>query len=135
MRPFPVHIPLAWHDRAACAGVKDVTWFPSGDAPGGRDAAHKANVAAAKAICAGCPVKAECLEVALWEPLTYGIWGGLTFDERRGKNTGQRVRPAKCGTDSGYHRHRNRKERACDECREAHAIAHRVYNYTRATLR
>jgi WhiB family redox-sensing transcriptional regulator len=134
VKPFPVYVPLAWHDHAACVGVKDVNWFPQSDKPGGRSAAHLANVARAKAICAECPVKAECLEAALMEPMTYGIWGGTTAAERRGRAMPLRVRPAKCGTDSGYSRHRNRHETPCDECRAAHAIAGRVRKYTRAVL-
>jgi hypothetical protein len=30
---------------------------------------------------------------------------------------------ARCGTDSGYYRHRNRKEPACAKCLRAHADA------------
>ena len=40
-----------------------------------------ANVAAAKAVCARCPVRAECLTEAARIP--YGIAGGLTEHERR----------------------------------------------------
>jgi hypothetical protein len=39
-------------------------------------------VAAAKAVCAGCPVRAECLAEALAR-IPYGIAGGLTESERR----------------------------------------------------
>jgi WhiB family redox-sensing transcriptional regulator len=39
--------------------------------------------AKAKAICARCPVRAECVEYALDTREAYGIWGGLTEDERR----------------------------------------------------
>ena len=39
--------------------------------------------AAAKAICAGCPVRDACLAYALDTGQEYGIWGGLTEDERR----------------------------------------------------
>ena len=135
MRPFPVHVPMAWHDHAACAGVKHVNWFPQAEKPGGRTAAEKANTAAAKAICATCPVKSDCLEAALREPMTTGIWGGTTTNERRGRQKPLRPYVAKCGTDSGYRRHRNRKETPCADCREAHAVAARVYNYSKAVQR
>jgi WhiB family transcriptional regulator, redox-sensing transcriptional regulator len=37
----------------------------------------------AKAICATCPVRQECLEYALrWDQLC-GVWGGLSERERR----------------------------------------------------
>ena len=35
----------------------------------------------AKQICAGCPVKGACLDYAI-EGDMYGIWGGMTRDER-----------------------------------------------------
>lgn len=38
-------------------------------------------VATAKAVCATCPVRAECLAAGLYEK--YGIWGGTSERERR----------------------------------------------------
>ena len=35
----------------------------------------------AKSICQACPVRAECLTAGEFEE--YGIWGGLTAEERR----------------------------------------------------
>jgi WhiB family redox-sensing transcriptional regulator len=40
-------------------------------------------VAAAKAICARCPVAADCLAWALGAGEPAGIWGGTTPEERR----------------------------------------------------
>ena len=37
----------------------------------------------AKSVCAGCAVRAECLEHAVSSDERYGIWGGLTEEERR----------------------------------------------------
>jgi WhiB family redox-sensing transcriptional regulator len=37
----------------------------------------------AKNICAGCPVKMECLAEALDSKLEWGVWGGMTERERR----------------------------------------------------
>jgi WhiB family transcriptional regulator, redox-sensing transcriptional regulator len=37
----------------------------------------------AKAVCAKCPVRRECLEYALTHDERYGIWGGATERERR----------------------------------------------------
>ena len=36
----------------------------------------------AKAVCAACPVRAECLTYAVSRPEKYGTWGGLNEDER-----------------------------------------------------
>ena len=37
----------------------------------------------AKAICASCVVKEECLQMALDNDEKWGIWGGLTYPQRR----------------------------------------------------
>lgn len=60
-------------DNAACKGIDPALFYP------GRG--H--SVTEAKAVCEGCPVKAECLEWALDNGEKYGIWGGLSERERR----------------------------------------------------
>lgn len=47
--------------------------------------------------------------------------------EGRG-NGSSRAADARCGTDSGYHRHRRQNEPTCHACREAHALATAVRN-------
>jgi WhiB family redox-sensing transcriptional regulator len=37
----------------------------------------------AKMMCAGCPVKTECLAEALDNQIEWGVWGGMTERERR----------------------------------------------------
>ncbi|MFE3072426.1 WhiB family transcriptional regulator [Streptomyces sp. NPDC059247] len=37
----------------------------------------------AKAVCTGCPVRAECLAYALDGRIEHGVWGGMTERERR----------------------------------------------------
>jgi WhiB family redox-sensing transcriptional regulator len=60
-----------WIAQAACAGVDPDLFFPSkGEASD-----------AAKALCAGCPVKGECLAFAL-DHHCQGIWGGTSERER-----------------------------------------------------
>ena len=69
-----------WTERAACrdAGVDPELFFPLSDAgPALRQ------VAAAKAVCARCPVTTECLTWALRAGEAAGIWGGTTAEERR----------------------------------------------------
>jgi len=41
------------------------------------------SVREAKAVCAGCPVCAQCLAHALAHGERYGVWGGLSEPERR----------------------------------------------------
>ncbi len=72
-RARPLEEMLAWQDRAACSGVDPELFFP----------AKGESLAPAKAICAGCPVRVECLEYALTHNERYGIWGGTSERERR----------------------------------------------------
>ena len=39
-------------------------------------------IATAKRVCAACPVMAECLEQAIVNQEPFGVWGGLTEQER-----------------------------------------------------
>jgi WhiB family redox-sensing transcriptional regulator len=63
----------SWQDRANCLGVDPDLFFP------GRGESTQE----AKAICAGCVVRDECLEQALARPEKFGIWGGTSERERR----------------------------------------------------
>lgn len=68
-------------DDAACAEVTPDVFFPEvGSAP----------LAQVRKICAGCPVSAECLELALRERIVWGVWGGLTSAERKRLRRGRR---------------------------------------------
>jgi WhiB family transcriptional regulator, redox-sensing transcriptional regulator len=37
----------------------------------------------AKAVCAVCPVRRECLQFALATRQAHGVWGGMSEHERR----------------------------------------------------
>lgn len=39
-------------------------------------------LSAAKSLCEGCPVRERCLNYAIDQRLSHGVWGGLTGDER-----------------------------------------------------
>jgi hypothetical protein len=69
---------IEWRSRAACRSVDPEVFFPTADA----GPTYEAQVAVAKAVCACCPVRAECLTEALAR-IPYGIAGGLTPEERR----------------------------------------------------
>jgi WhiB family redox-sensing transcriptional regulator len=62
-----------WRARAACRDADINIFFPTTDEEAGP----------AKAICATCPVRVECLEFALATRQEDGVWGGLTETERR----------------------------------------------------
>lgn len=62
-----------WQDLAACRAIPVEMFFPPAE--------QEAEVA--KSICAKCCVRQPCLEFALSEAERFGIWGGLTSQERR----------------------------------------------------
>jgi WhiB family redox-sensing transcriptional regulator len=66
--------------RVACREEDPELFFPVGHAGPSHD-----QVVLAKAVCGRCPLRRQCLEYALSGGGTtdYGIWGGLTEDERR----------------------------------------------------
>jgi WhiB family redox-sensing transcriptional regulator len=49
---------------------------------GERARARNRRIAMAKAVCAECPALAACRAYAFDAGETFGIWGGLTEDER-----------------------------------------------------
>jgi WhiB family transcriptional regulator, redox-sensing transcriptional regulator len=70
--------PRDWRDDAACRNHDPELFFPEGTAGPARDQAERA-----KRVCQSCPVQAPCLQFALGHGLSFGIWGGVTGDERR----------------------------------------------------
>ena len=69
---------MSFHEHGACKGADPNLFFPEDN---GRGAEAQAN--AAKAICATCSVREECLDDALLRKEAHGIWGGLTPAERK----------------------------------------------------
>lgn len=64
-----------WRRRARCRDVAtEIFYPPRGDLLG---------IRVACSICRHCDVRDECLAEALARGECYGIWGGLTFGERR----------------------------------------------------
>lgn len=74
---FPTLDLRPWMKEAACKDVADPDiFFPE-------QGQWKKGIAA-KAICAGCPVKKDCLDYAIEyeQGDRYGIWGGMNTKER-----------------------------------------------------
>ncbi|MFE0514310.1 WhiB family transcriptional regulator [Streptomyces sp. NPDC058964] len=68
---------MEWLRRAACTGEDPELFFPVGTTgPALRD------IAAAKRVCARCPVITPCLAYALAHGQTHGVWGGTCEAER-----------------------------------------------------
>lgn len=135
-----------WRYRGACRDEDPELFYPLGHgAP--------AQVEQAKAVCRRCDVKDTCLKWALESGEDFGIWGGLTEDERREVKRRATARPPQrdcadcgetfqpglasqkrcvpcrmpplkpCGTEAAYRRHMEAGERPCDAC----ATARREY--------
>ena len=84
-----------WRSVAACLSADPELFFPISDSGPAAEQAVKA-----KAICATCRVRRECLAFALRTGQVHGIWGGTTEDERavvrRGMVSGQPVTDGSC---------------------------------------
>ncbi|MFY7065950.1 WhiB family transcriptional regulator [Nocardiopsis changdeensis] len=61
-----------WRDQAACRDHDADLFFDD----------TKAGIAAAKAICAACSMRTDCLEYAITKPERYGVFGGMDADQR-----------------------------------------------------
>lgn len=68
-----------WQDAAACRG-QDLTLFFGVE--GERGAERENRERKAKQVCAFCPARQACLDYAVSRPEKYGVYGGLTEDER-----------------------------------------------------
>ena len=67
-----------WRELAACRGADLEVFFPGrGESAG-----------PARQVCAACPVRQPCLDYAITNRITHGIWGGLTERERRALRSG-----------------------------------------------
>lgn len=59
---------MSWKTRASCRGRGDIDWDTFGPVQ--------------VLVCAGCPVRAECLHMGLQEPEACGTWG-MTSEAQR----------------------------------------------------
>ncbi|HEY2223757.1 WhiB family transcriptional regulator [Actinomycetospora sp.] len=62
-----------WRSQAACRDLDVRMFYP--------DTGKRSGPAVA--VCAGCVVRAACLEHALTAGESHGVWGGKSEDERR----------------------------------------------------
>jgi WhiB family redox-sensing transcriptional regulator len=72
---------IGWQYEAACRGEDSELFF----APNyfEKKEEKEAREAQAKAICARCPVRSDCLDYSLRNREPHGIWGGLNELERK----------------------------------------------------
>jgi WhiB family redox-sensing transcriptional regulator len=69
-----------WRRHARCRGPAGADFYPP--FAGERKRERHAREQRAKAVCATCTVRSECLAQAVADGERYGVWGGLTFEER-----------------------------------------------------
>lgn len=65
--------PDMWQDRAACFGIDPDIFFPISEEEAGP----------ALTYCGACRIREECLAWALKNGERYGVWGGMTEQQRR----------------------------------------------------
>lgn len=75
-----------WHADAACVEHPELSWFPE---TGETDVA-----AAAKAVCARCLCREECLDYAMADASLVGVWGETTTSQRAEMRSGRGRRRA-----------------------------------------
>ena len=77
--PMPIIEVWEWQYDAACRNEDPEAFFhPDGE----RGQARARREAYAKSVCATCPVIAQCAAHALSVREPYGIWGGMSEDDR-----------------------------------------------------
>ena len=82
-------LPTDWQQHGRCRATDSEVFFPPAHFE--HKPEREVREAQAKAICAGCPVKAQCLEWALAVREPHGVWGGTSEIERKQILTGKRV--------------------------------------------
>jgi WhiB family transcriptional regulator, redox-sensing transcriptional regulator len=65
--------PDTWQDKAACYGIDPEIFFPPSEEDAGL----------ALSYCGACGIRETCLAWALRNRERYGVWGGLTEQQRR----------------------------------------------------
>jgi len=97
-----------WQDEAACKNTDPNDWFPE------QYSLHHETLMAR--ICIeDCDVQEQCLEYALSEPETLGMWGGFSQAELKGIRTKRYSRCKLCGRR--WPKARLTYETTCRHCR------------------
>lgn len=67
---------MEWQVKGICRNIDPEFFFPEG-----RAKANQAKIA--KRICLDCPILQECRDWALTRGEQFGVWGGLSDNDRR----------------------------------------------------
>jgi len=76
-----------WWSLGACLSADPDLFFPLSET----GPLARRQVSAAKAVCADCEVRRQCLTYALAASPIHGVWGGTSEEERRALTRRQRV--------------------------------------------
>ena len=75
----PSDVVWQWQEHGSCREADPTLFFhPQNE----RGLARARRDRAAKAVCASCPVRIECADYAIRAREPYGVWGGLTEEDR-----------------------------------------------------
>jgi WhiB family redox-sensing transcriptional regulator len=66
-----------WRERAACLSEDPELFFPIG-----KTGPAVLQLEEAKLVCQRCDVREQCLKWALENDVRFGVWGGLSEDDR-----------------------------------------------------
>lgn len=102
---------MSWYEQAACKDADTSLFFA--------ERGQNRQVAEAKAICAACPVVHDCLTEALKIADMPGVWGGLTFEQRKRLRAGMSyvvVACHACGDQFPVPTKVGRKAEFCKRC-------------------
>lgn len=72
-----------WRDQASCLGLDVDDFYPEGQGHHVPDAV--------KRTCQACPVRRACLDFALTHRDKWGIYGGVSERDRRGRKPGDDI--------------------------------------------
>jgi WhiB family transcriptional regulator, redox-sensing transcriptional regulator len=68
-----------WQEKGLCRSADPLLFFhPQNE----RGASRVRREQSAKRVCASCPVRLECADYAIRAREPYGVWGGLSEEER-----------------------------------------------------
>lgn len=115
-----------WHNMALCTQTDPEMFFPD---KGACDTARTA-----VRVCKECPVRDECLDQALARNELFGIWGGMTFNQRTVERRRRRMegeiapRPTRTVCTHGHNLAEFGIDRAgqCRECRRNYDRQRRI---------
>ncbi|AVO21663.1 WhiB family transcription factor [Mycobacterium phage MooMoo] len=103
-----------WADRAVCQTTDPESFYPE----------KGSSTKDAKQVCAGCPVRVECLQWALDNNEEFGVWGGYSERERRKIKRGE-LNPADIEDN----------EPRCQHCGKKFRPGHRAERYCSSMCR